>query len=364
MKLTKRNIIGFFGFALLGVMIWYFFDIFIYIILASILAMMGRPIVRFFDTRKIGKFHIPHTISTTLTLLIIIAFFVGIFNLIIPLVVNQATYIGDINTNTLRAYLAEPLSVVHTYLESIGVLKEGVSFVDVFIEKVREILNFEDFSRFFGGIISTTSSLFMAIFSICFLLFFFLKEEGMLSKWILVLVSDRNIDKSKTIFAKLKKLLSRYFIGLLSEVASMMTMEAILLSIMGVENAILIGFLGGLLNIIPYLGPVIGVCIGMLLALIGLLSAGIYTGIGLTLLKVIITFAAANLVDNIVLQPLIYGKSVKAHPIEIFLVIIMAGGLAGIPGMIVAIPVYTVIRIFAKEFLDDYKVVHEMTKQL
>jgi predicted PurR-regulated permease PerM len=136
------------------------------------------------------------------------------------------------------------------------------------------------------------------------------------------------------------------------------------LSIMGVSNAILIGFLGGMLNVIPYLGPIIGASIGTVLAIIAVLSAGTFTGIGWVAITVIGVFLAANLVDNILLQPLIYSNSVKAHPIEIFLVIIMAGSLAGIPGMVLAIPSYTVLRILAKEFLGNVRIVQKLTDKM
>jgi predicted PurR-regulated permease PerM len=71
-----------------------------------------------------------------------------------------------------------------------------------------------------------------------------------------------------------------------------------------------------------------------------------------------------QLVDNFLFQPLIFGTSVKAHPLEIFLVIIIAGTLAGIPGMILGIPTYTVIRVFAKEFLSQVRVVKKLTRNI
>ena len=77
-----------------------------------------------------------------------------------------------------------------------------------------------------------------------------------------------------------------------------------------------------------------------------------------------IVFASVQVIDNILFQPLIYSSSVKAHPLEIFLVILAAGSLAGIIGMILAIPVYTIIRVVAKEFFDNMKIVKKITKSL
>jgi predicted PurR-regulated permease PerM len=77
-----------------------------------------------------------------------------------------------------------------------------------------------------------------------------------------------------------------------------------------------------------------------------------------------IGFVFAQLVDNIFSQPFIFSKQMKSHPLEIFLVIIIAGILFGILGMIVAIPTYTALKVILKEFLSDYKVVQKLTKNL
>jgi predicted PurR-regulated permease PerM len=211
---------------------------------------------------------------------------------------------------------------------------------------------------------STTGSLFIGVFSVMFLSFFFLRDPHLLRNGILVFTPAKWEDHVRTILHKTKVMLSRYFLGLMTEVISMITLISLGLTIFGVKNALLIGFLGGLMNIIPYLGPIIGASIGVILGVTSTLSLGMYDTVLITTLIIIMTFVIANLIDNLVLQPLIYSKSVYAHPIEIFLVIIMAGSLAGIPGMILAIPTYTVIRIVAKEFLSGFKVVDELTKNI
>jgi predicted PurR-regulated permease PerM len=163
---------------------------------------------------------------------------------------------------------------------------------------------------------------------------------------------------------KTQYFLTRYFIGLLGELVSMMTMITIALLILGIDNALTIGFIAGLMNIVPYLGPVIGAIFGVIIAVVTVLSQGLYDYVLLTALEVIAVIVGANLVDNLFLQPLIYSSSVKAHPVEIFLVIIMAGSIAGIPGMILAIPGYTMIRVIAKEFLGGFRFVQDWTKNI
>jgi len=165
------------------------------------------------------------------------------------------------------------------------------------------------------------------------------------------------------ILLKIRKLLSRYFVGLMTEVGSMMILESIGGLILGLPNAILIGFLGGLLNIIPYIGPLIGAAIASLLVIISNASMGMDATLPLVY-GILAVFAISNLIDNFLLQPMIYSKSVQAHPLEIFIIIIVGGSLFGTAGMILAIPVYTIIRVIAKEFFQDQAFVHSVTKDL
>jgi predicted PurR-regulated permease PerM len=145
-----------------------------------------------------------------------------------------------------------------------------------------------------------------------------------------------------------------------------MTLNIAGLSIAGIgfSHAVLIGLVSGILNVIPYIGPIIGVIFGLCVGVAThvemdpytvMLPAVVYTGVVMVITQVI---------DNVVLQPLIYGNSVHAHPLEIFLVILAAGHVAGIAGMILAIPVYTVLRVVSREFFSKYKLVKSLTKGL
>ena len=77
--------------------------------------------------------------------------------------------------------------------------------------------------------------------------------------------------------------------------------------------------------------------------------------------KVVIVFGAMQLLDNFILQPWIFSNSVLAHPLEIFIVILMGAQINGIIGMVLAIPVYTVLRVIARAFLSEFKLVQKIT---
>jgi predicted PurR-regulated permease PerM len=143
-----------------------------------------------------------------------------------------------------------------------------------------------------------------------------------------------------------------------------MSLIAIGLWIFGVKNALLIGFFGGIMNIIPYLGPVIGSVIGISLGITGTLAFGSVNELWPVIFKLAGVFLVVNFIDNNILVPIIYSRSVKSHPLEIFIVIIMGGGIAGLPGMLLAVPVYTILRVIAKEFFNQFRVVKKLTETM
>ena len=163
--------------------------------------------------------------------------------------------------------------------------------------------------------------------------------------------------------SKSKKLLSRYFIGLILNVLVMMISYAIALNIVGAKGAFVIAFFGGIVNIIPYVGPIIAVITGILLGVSGAVSIGLYGAIGTMALKIFLAMLIVILLDNFVYGPMIQGRSIKVHPVEIFLVIIAAGSIGGIPTMIIAVPSYAFLRIVAGEFLSQFRLIRSFTEK-
>ena len=136
------------------------------------------------------------------------------------------------------------------------------------------------------------------------------------------------------------------------------------MSFLEIQHVILIGFLAGVINVIPYVGPVIGGLIGVLIGISTNLQLEFYTELLPLSGKIFLVFATMQLIDNFIFQPLIFSNSVKAHPLEIFIVVLSSGTIWGITGMIVAIPFYTLFRVVAKEFLSEFKVIEQLTKNL
>ena len=364
MSQKYRVIVAVIG-VLLGLfMAWYFFNILVYIITAGVISLIGQPLVEGLSKLRIGKLSMPKSISALITIVVLLGLLVGMVFLFVPAITKQAQMISAIKVDEVVKYFAGVINEMQSLLLSYDIIKNDETLQSILDRQIRSVINVTDFSNLVAKMINASSVVFIGFFSILFLSFFFLRDRHLLRSGILLFTPDRFQAEVQNILHKTKILLSRYFIGLISELLIMMFLISIGLTIFGVKNAVFIGFIGGFMNVIPYLGPIIGAIIGAILGISADLSLGLYDNAFNTALLVIIAFTVANLIDNWVLQPLIYARSVKAHPIEIFIVILMAGSLAGIPGMILAVPAYTVLRIVAKEFLGGFKLIDKLTENI
>jgi predicted PurR-regulated permease PerM len=345
-------------------LVWRFADIVTYLVIAIVLTLVGRPMVKRFNAIRIGRFHIPNALSAFLALLVIILIVLGFVSIFVPLIASQASLVGNIDFDLLGSSMQKPISDLETFLRQYNILSRDENIRQILAQQIESILSFASFSQALGSIVGVTGSLFIAAFAILFLTYFFMKDSYLLDEMVENLTPVNYHNEVHSVLTQSKRLLSRYFIGLMIELTTMITLLTTGLTIFGVENALLIGFFGGLMNVIPYLGPIIGAAVGVILTIFTALSTGMVNDIFSLIIIVVSVFAVSNLIDNVVLQPLIYSNSVKAHPVEIFLVILIAGSIAGITGMILAIPTYTILRVIAKEFLSQIKVVQQLTKNI
>jgi predicted PurR-regulated permease PerM len=130
------------------------------------------------------------------------------------------------------------------------------------------------------------------------------------------------------------------------------------------QQALVMGLILGILNVIPYVGPWLGLFIAIIMGVASHMDQDFATVVIPLVTYMIIVEAVTHLIDNLVFQPVIFSNSVRAHPLEIFVVVLAAGFAAGIPGMILGIPGYTVLRVLAREFFYNFKAVQKITSSL
>ena len=349
---------------LTGFLLWYFSNIVTILLISVVIFIIGQPLLASLDRIKIRKHKFPHLASTIITVLLIVIVFFTLFSFFIPLIIQEAELISNIDMDKFTAYFSKDLDNLQNMLINFGVMPHEMPVSKFIEDKLMNMVNFGFFSNLVGDIFAFTGKFFFDVFSVIFISFTFLYDTTMVRRIILVLVNEKSTDKAIHVFEKTKHLLSRYYISLMINIMVMATLYTIGLTIIGIKGALVIGLFGGIIHIIPYLGPVISPLIGVILGVTGVVSVGDYAMMGPTALRILLTYITIILIDVIVLEPFIYGKSVKAHPIEIFLVIIAAGTMGGIPAMIIAVPTYTLIRILLKEFLGQFRTVRSLTDNI
>ncbi len=345
-------------------LIWFFSDILVYVLIAGILSFIGQPLVRLFNKIHVKNFRMPHIFSAVLTLVAMLLILTTLFLIFVPVINRQANVISSIDFQHLGRQLQEPLQDLEAQLLKYNILDKNQTLETMISAELESMINMTSIHNIFGNVVGFAGSLFIGMFSVIFMTFFFLRDERLFFNGIMLFVPTKYEEQAANIIRDTRRLLSRYFVGLSIELITIMALITIGLTIFDIKSALLIGFLGGLMNVIPYLGPIIGASIGVLIGATGNLSSQSYEDIVPISMIIFGTFIVVKIIDDFLLQPLIYSTSVHAHPIEIFLVILMAGSLAGIPGMILAIPGYTVLRIVAKQFFSQSKLVKKITANI
>ncbi|MBD78463.1 MAG: hypothetical protein CL840_06055 [Crocinitomicaceae bacterium] len=345
--------------------LWYLRNIVIYVLISGILSIIAAPVTRRIEKFKIGKFHIPEALAAFLVLILIWAVFFGLMSIVIPLAASEIRVLSSIDYNQIWLQFEDTLATFDVFLKDFGVFTgEESSSSSMIKQKLQSMFSISDLTGLFTIFFNGLGNFGVAFFSISFITYFFLKENTLFNQIVMVFVPKAIEEKTSRVFSVSKNLLARYFIGITIQVILISTLITSGLLILGVKNALIIGIFAGFINLIPYIGPFIGAAVGMLIALTSGLEFGFSIELVQLMLKVLAVFLTVQLLDNILFQPIIFSSSVKAHPLEIFLVISIGGSLGGIPFMILAIPCYTVLRIIAKEFLSEFKVVQDLTKRI
>lgn len=364
MSRRARIVLGMVGLALLCLAVWYFQNVVAWVLIAAVVSFIGGPLVNFLQSIKIGTWHVPSSVASVVTLLAFLVLIYLFFALFAPLVASEAKSLSKINVDQVTVNLQREFSNILSSLEPYNLSGDERSNEEYIVQQVKEVVSFSDIRGVFNNVFGLIGNVLITLFSVLFIAFFFLRDREMLPRAILKATPDQQMQQMENVVNRTRKLLSRYFGGLLIQVSIMTILITAGLSIFGIENAFLIGFLAGFINLIPYLGPYIGAAIALLITITANIDLDFSTEIMPLIYKIAGTFITAQLIDNFLVQPYIFGNSVKAHPLEIFLVITMAGTLAGVGGMILAIPAYTLIRIIAREFLSGFKVVRSLTQSL
>ncbi|MDQ6471900.1 AI-2E family transporter [Flavobacterium sp. LHD-80] len=328
----------------------------VYLCISLILCLIANPLVQFLK----NKLKFGNSLAATTTIILFILLMVGFILLFVPLIISQANNLALLDTNHLQAQFVETEKSLETYF--------NIQHVDLSKmlndSKITSALDFNYFTSFINSIMSFMADMGMGLVSVFFITFFFIKDQETFKSQARKILPDTNEDKILNSITKINHLLTRYFIGLLLQLTVVFILYIIVLVIFGNKNAFVIAFLCAILNVIPYIGPIIGTILAALLTMISLIGKDFQSEILPTTIYVVIGFLLVQAIDNNISQPIISSKSVNSHPLEIFLITLISGITFGIVGMIIAIPVYTMLKVILKEFFPDNKIVSVLTERI
>jgi len=420
MKFNIKYVLALLPIIGVGCILYYFSEIVTYVLIAWVISMIGSPVVVFLR-KYIGK-----NLSALLTLSLFVLGFLILVWIFIPPLVNQIENLSQVDYNRVVTALEEPIrdwekwliskklmidhesapivsdsllskiqstpaTVVSLDSTHIKALSEGQKldihihlnnpspveiitkaesnneqddFFEILKQNISVYLNPDNIQKLFGNVLNKFGDIFIGVFSIFFIGFFFLREQGLFINIIKSIVPTDYELQTQIAVDETSKLLIRYFVGILVQVTIITVIVSLSLVMLGVKNALLIGFFAGIMNVIPYVGPIIAAGVGIVITLSSNMELSFYKEMIPLLTKVGVVFIVTRLIDDIILQPNIFSKSVKAHPLEIFIVVLIGAKVGGILGMVLAIPFYTAFRVIGKVFLSEFKVIQKLTRNM
>ena len=344
-----------------------FSNVLVYIVAAFVISLIGQPLMRLMRKVRIKGKPAPDWLLSILTIVIILGILLFVVTQAIPVVTRIVRDASVLNSSSLEG---NPLDGINDWIVSLFPgLGADFDVIGLLVDKLKEVTNLTNVKTVISSVTSIVSGIAVGLFSIVFIAFFFIRDDKLFSKIVLSLVPDRLEESVGKAIADIERLLSRYFVGLLIEMFGVALIDFLglwLIARLGVNNAAGIAFIAGVLNIIPYVGPLIGEVLGVVLAVILKYGTGIGLGVNIWVFALIVLaiMLAAQLVDNFIYQPVIYSTSIKASPLEIFIVILLVGHVGGVLGMLVAIPGYTVVRVIASRFFYHLKPVKKLIPDL
>lgn len=339
---------------------WLFSNILVYILLSLVLATLLRPLVNSLTRSQALGFRLPKVVAILLAFLLLFLVLTLFVVQFIPLVSDQIELLSSVDFDVLYYQFTRPLTIFEEFLLQHNLTQREPGFiVDSIKDYMNQVFQDLDVQNIVNSIIGLTGNIFIGLMAVLFITYFLLQEKGLVRRKFIALIPNQYFEVSIAAIYKIEKLLSNYLVGLVFQMFAVFSIASLGLSLLGVNYALTIAVFAAVANLIPYAGPLLGASFGIIVAVSTTVGVPDLNHYLLLIAKILAVFGVVQLTDNILLQPLIFSKSVKAHPLEIFLVIFAGASLGShmgnvIFGMVLAVPFYTVIRVSFVEFYKGY----------
>ncbi|PSQ97989.1 MAG: AI-2E family transporter [Bacteroidetes bacterium SW_9_63_38] len=325
---------------IVGWLLWYFAGLVLYLVVGGVLAYLLRPVVDWLQSHGLRR------VSAILGSFVLLLGAVSVIvTSIVPFVGQQVQELSQLISVDLATDVA---TYVENRVRQVTPIEPGVIVDNV--ERMAQALMQGDLVKGdqVAGTVSSVVALFTnivyAVVIIPFVTFFLLKDGLEIRRSLLWLVPNQYFEVTLAILDKVEGNIGRYLSALLIQCTSIAVIASVLLWGVGLQNAIAIGIFTGLANTIPYFGPFLGFVCG---TLVGIAQTGNFVLVP----WVALAMALTQLADNVLLQPIIFSRAAKAHPLVILFVVLIGARLGGIIGMLIAIPLTTTVRVVVEQVL-------------
>lgn len=329
---------------IVGVIVYNYGNLVAFLVLAMILSYILDPLVN-----RIQAFGMNRTAAISVILSTVLLLLIFISTNIFPVIANEvAELTSQLTLDNIREVA---VTVEQRLLDEFSFLPDGF-LVENTTRILSELLDVNQISTVLTDALGIFTNIFSAVLVIPFAAFFFLKDGTKIRRDILRLVPNKYYETTLTLVDKIEKRLGLYFRSVLLQSILVASTSWLTLSIAGLENSLSVGIAVGIANTIPYFGPIIGYFLSIITSII---ETGNFSLVAACLLAILIV----QILDNIVFQPLIFSRSADMHPVAILFIILVGAETAGILGMLVAIPIATVIKITVNQItwsLNNYQV--------
>ncbi len=338
---------------------WLIFSVFIVLIiyslspilapflLAAILAYICDPLVDKLSISGFGKFKLGRSPATLIVLFGLLAGIVLMFLILVPLLQKQSVLIAE-RLPTLIEYIR--LNVEPWLKENLGIT------LAIDIAHIQDVIvqNWKATGGFLGGILKSAGSRGLALIGLIanllllpVVLFYLLRDWDDFIAKISELIPRTWIKKTTTIAKEIDQVVAEFLRGQLSVMAALCVFYSIGLWLVGLETALSIGLIAGLLSFIPYLGFALAFILALLLAALQFPSFS-------QIIPVLIVFGVGQFVESMFLTPWLVGERIGLHPVVVILALLAAGQLFGFTGVLLALPVSAAIAVGLRHSKQSY----------
>lgn len=316
-------------------------------LIAAILAYICTPLVDRFSRAKLGKWTLGRTLATLIVMLLIITATILLILIIVPILQREVALVIQ--------RLPEYLAAIKDRIEPLLMQYFGIPF-SIDIEQIKSVLteHWQTAGNLLGQLLVAVSDHGFAIIAwlvnlllVPVVLFYLLRDWYGMVGHIAQLIPRRWHDKASKIAHEIDSMLAEFLRGQLSVMLLMSVFYAIGLMLVGLELALPVALIAGLLGFIPYLGVTIGLLLAVLAGALQFSTAG-------EIVPILVVFVVAQLLESMVLTPWLVGDRIGLHPVVVIFVLLAGGQLFGFTGILLALPVAAAIAVGLRHVKQRY----------